>query len=107
MGPLHVRETFAPRRARRFRKGKQYWFSLCTFAPFVVNRVWHLFRRLEAVAGAADGFQVARVLRVGLDFFADTADVDVDRARSDVGGVAPDGVEQMIAGEDASLVARE
>ena len=65
------------------------------------------FGRLEAVAGAAHGFQVARILRVGLDFFADAADVDIDRARGHIGGVAPDGVEQMVAAEDASLVAGE
>ena len=60
---------------------------------------------LEAVAGAAHGFQIARVLRVGLDFFADAADIDIDRTRSDVGRVAPDGVEKMIAAEDASFMA--
>src|SRR5271169_5715870 len=65
------------------------------------------FGGLEAVAGAADRFQIARVLGVRLDLFADAADVDVDGAGSDVGGIAPDGVEQMIAAENASLVARE
>src|ERR1700686_2409316 len=65
------------------------------------------FRGLETVAGAAHGLEIARVLGVGLDFLADAADVDVDRARSDVGGVAPDGVKKVIAAEHASLVARE
>src|SRR6266571_7436380 len=63
------------------------------------------FGDLEAVSGAAHGFKVTRVLGVGLDFFANAADVDVDRARGDVGSVAPDGVKQMVAAEDASFVA--
>src|ERR1051326_811245 len=62
------------------------------------------FWDLEAVAGAADGFQVTGIFRVGLDFFANAANVDIDRARSYEGGVAPDGVEKVITREDASLV---
>src|ERR1700680_2170283 len=65
------------------------------------------FGGLEAVAGAAYGFQVARVFGVRFDFFANAADVDVDGTRSDVRGVAPHGVEKMVAAEDASLVAGE
>jgi hypothetical protein len=64
-------------------------------------------RRFEAISGAAHGFQIARIFRVGLDFFADAADVNIDRTRRHVSGVAPDGVEQVVAAEDASLVARE
>src|SRR5580704_846558 len=64
-------------------------------------------RGLEAVAGAAHGLEIAGIFRVGLDLLADAADVNVDRARGDVGGVAPDGVEKVIAGKHASLVARE
>ena len=63
------------------------------------------FRGLEAVAGAAHGFEVARVFRVGLDFFADAANVNVDRARGHVRSVAPDGIEKMIAGKNAAEVA--
>src|ERR1700686_1576776 len=65
------------------------------------------FRGLESVAGAAHGLQITRVLGVGLDFFADATNVDVDRARSDVGGVAPDGIEQMVATENAPRMAGE
>src|SRR5579863_5645650 len=65
------------------------------------------FGGLEAVSGAAHGFEVAWVLGVGFNFFANAADVDVDRARSNVSSVAPDGVEQMISAEDASFVASE
>ena len=63
------------------------------------------FGGLEAVSGAAHGFQVTRVFGVRLNFFADAADVNIDGAWSDVGGVAPDGVKKMVAAEDASLVA--
>ena len=52
------------------------------------------FGDLEAVASAANGFQIARVLRVGLDLFADAANIDIDRARGDVRSIAPDGIEQ-------------
>jgi len=62
---------------------------------------------LEAVTGAAHRLKIARVLRVGFDFFADAADVDVDGTRGDVGSVAPDGVEKMIAGKNAAEVAGE
>ena len=61
----------------------------------------------KTIAGAAYSFEVAGILRVGLDFFTDAANVDVDRARSDVGSVAPDGIEKMIAGENASQMACE
>lgn len=61
----------------------------------------------ETVPGAADSFEVSRVLGVGLDFFADAADVDVDRARCNVGGVTPHGIEQVVAAEDASFVTGE
>ena len=65
------------------------------------------FWDLEAVSGAANGFQIARVLGVGLDLFADAADIDVDRARGDVRGITPDGIEKMVAAEDASFMASE
>ena len=65
------------------------------------------FGGLEAVSGAAHGFQVTRVFGVGLDFFADASDINVDGAWCDVGGVAPDGVKKVVAAEDASLVAGE
>ena len=62
---------------------------------------------LEAVAGAAHSLQVARILGVGLDFFANAAHVDIDGARGHIGSIAPDRVEKMVTAEDASLVARE
>ena len=65
------------------------------------------FGNLEAVAGAAHGFEVARRLGVGFDLLADAADVDVDRARGDEAGVAPDGVEEVVAAEDAAGMAGE
>src|ERR1700732_1615262 len=62
---------------------------------------------LEAVARAAHGFQVARVFRVGFDFFADAANVNIHRARRHIGSIAPDRIQKMIAGENAAEMARE
>src|SRR4051812_28099483 len=44
----------------------------------------------EAIADAANGEEVLGRARVTLDLLAQVADVDVDRARVPVGGVAPD-----------------
>src|SRR5271157_269875 len=63
------------------------------------------FGDLETVTGAADRFEVARVLGVRLDFFPDTADVDINGTGSHIRSVAPDGVEQMVAREDTSAMA--
>src|SRR3712207_9228544 len=51
-----------------------------------------------------DQLGVARVL---LELLAQVADVDVDRARVAVGGVAPDALEQHRAAEHAAGVARQ
>ena len=59
----------------------------------------------EAVAGAADGLEIAGIFGIGFDLFADAADVDVDGAGGDEARVAPDGVEEMIAAEDAAGMA--
>src|SRR5579863_8234838 len=64
-------------------------------------------RGLEAVSGAADSLQVAGILGIRLDFFTDAADVDIDRAGRDVGRVAPDGVEKVVAAENASFMSGE
>src|SRR4051812_50205871 len=63
------------------------------------------FWRFKAVGGAAHSLEVAGIFRVGLDFLADAANVDIHRTWRDVGGVAPDGIEQLVAGEDAAFVA--
>src|SRR5580658_9443548 len=65
------------------------------------------FGNLEAVACAADGLEVARIFGIGFDFFADAADVDVDGTRGDEAGITPDGVEEVIAAEDAAGMAGE
>jgi len=62
---------------------------------------------LEAIAGAAHGFQIARILRIGFNFFANAANVDVHGSWGDVRRIAPDGVEQMITAEDSTFVAGE
>lgn len=61
----------------------------------------------ETVPSTADGLQIARVFGVVLDLFANTADVDIDRTGRDKAGVAPDGIEQMVAAEDAAGMAGE
>jgi hypothetical protein len=63
--------------------------------------------KLEAVAGAAHRFQVARILRIDLDLLTDAAHINVDRTRSDEAGIAPDGVEQVVAAEDPAGMARQ
>src|SRR5271157_2220765 len=55
------------------------------------------FGNFETVAGAADRLEVAGILRVGFDFLPDATDINIHGAGSHVGGVAPDGVEQMVA----------
>ena len=61
----------------------------------------------EAVTDSAQGFQIARMTGIAFDFFAQPADENVDRARSDEGPFFPDGIKQLVAGEDASAVAGE
>src|SRR3954454_18979661 len=61
----------------------------------------------EAVSDAAYREQVLRLLRIHLDLLAEVADVDVDRARVAVGGIAPDAGQQHVAGEHAARRAGE
>src|SRR5215472_1022275 len=61
--------------------------------------------RLEPVPGAAHGFQIPRVLRIRLDFLPDPAHVYIHGTRSHISGVAPHGVEKMVAAEDPAAVA--
>lgn len=65
------------------------------------------FGRLEAIAGATHGLKVTRILGIGFDFFPNAANVDIDGSRGHVGGIAPDGIEKVIAAEDAALVTGE
>src|ERR1700726_2090011 len=55
----------------------------------------------EQVPGAADGFQVDGILGIAFDFFAQAADVHVHAARSDEAIGAPDGIEKLVARENA------
>src|SRR5229473_8368509 len=55
----------------------------------------------EQVPGAADRFQVDGILRIAFDFFAQAADVHVHAARSDETIGAPDGIEKLVARENA------
>ena len=69
--------------------------------------MYHTSWAFEAIAGAAHGFQVARILRIDLDLLTDAAHIDIDGAGSDKARIAPDGVEQVVAAEDAAGMARE
>ena len=61
----------------------------------------------EEVSSAADCFHEDGMLRIGFDFFAQAADVDVHAARSDEALGAPDGIEQLITSENAIGTGRE
>src|ERR1700733_11632873 len=65
------------------------------------------FWNLEAITGPANGFEIAGIFWIGLDLLADAANVDIDRARSDIRRVAPNGVEQVVAAEDTSCMTGE
>src|SRR5258706_363283 len=54
----------------------------------------------EQVPGAADGFQVDRILGIAFNFFAQATNVNVDAARSDEAIGAPDGIEKVVAREN-------
>jgi len=56
---------------------------------------------LEQIACATDRFQVQGIFRIGFNFFAQAADVDVHAAGRDEAVGAPDGVEELVAREDA------
>src|SRR5579864_3261017 len=55
----------------------------------------------EQVPGSANGFQVDRVLGVAFDFFAQAADVNVHAPRGHEAVRAPDGIEKLVARENA------
>src|SRR3954462_14234626 len=62
--------------------------------------------RLEDVAGTAFGVEQARLV-AGLELAAQVGDEDVDRVRRRHRIVAPDLVEQALAGDDQALVAHQ
>src|SRR5438105_4456207 len=53
----------------------------------------------KSVADAAYGEQILGVFRILLDLLAQVPDVDVNRARVPVGGIAPDPRQQHVASE--------
>src|SRR5262245_29941059 len=61
----------------------------------------------EPVTHASHREEVLRLARVALELLAQVADMDVDRARVAVGGVAPDLLEQHLAGHHAARGAGE
>src|ERR687898_2528620 len=61
----------------------------------------------EAIADPAHREQVLGLLGIALELLAKVPDVDVDRARIPVGGVAPDVLQQALAAEHPPGGARE
>ncbi len=49
--------------------------------------------RTEAVPRSADGSQILRLLGILFDLFAETAHINIDRARSNKGGFAPNRIQ--------------
>ena len=82
-----------------------YTFTLES-ARFNLGRLRSL-GNFESISCPAHGSKITRRLRVGLNFFPDAANVDVDRTRRDEAGIAPDCVEEVIAAEDTAGMTRE
>src|SRR5579859_4340126 len=59
----------------------------------------------EAVARAAYGFQVLRLFRVLLNFFAQLSYVNVHGTRTDEGSVAPHRIKQLVARKNSAHAA--
>src|SRR5258708_19127797 len=51
----------------------------------------------EQIPGAADGFQVDRILGIAFDFFTQAADVNVHAARTDEAIGAPHSIAELVA----------
>src|SRR4029077_9602427 len=60
--------------------------------------------RFEVIADTTERFQILRVAGIAFNLFAQAADVDIDGARGDEGSLLPDGIEELIAGEDAAAM---
>ena len=58
-----------------------------------------LFRRLEFVADFSDGMNKGWSMRVGFDFVAQGCDETVDATLADEAIVAPDGIQNLVAGQ--------
>src|SRR5882724_11033395 len=64
-------------------------------------------RRLKPIARPPHGAKITWVFRIGLDLLANSANIHIHRTRSDIGGITPDCIEQLIAGENAAGVIRK
>ncbi len=65
------------------------------------------FGQLEAIAGSTHRLQVARILRIDLDFLTDAPHININRAGSDKARIAPDRVQQVVAAENPARMARQ
>ena len=57
---------------------------------------------LETIARATDGLEISGALGISLDFLTYAPHIDVHGAWGHKAGIAPDGIEQVIAAEDAA-----
>ncbi len=55
---------------------------------------------LKTITRATYGLEVAGTLRIGFDFLTDAAHIHIHRPRGHEAGIAPDGIQQVIATED-------
>src|SRR4051794_27488633 len=86
------------RRLRRDRSGRRA--VMAGRRPGDGARRRSFLRVPEAVSHTADGEDVLRFLRIGLELLAEMADVDVDGAWVAVRGVAPHARQQHVARVD-------
>src|SRR5579862_4914220 len=71
------------------------------------RRGWVSLALGNAIAGSTDGDDQARFLGGRLELLAQMADVNVDRARVAIRGVAPDRAQQLLAVEQAAGLAHQ
>jgi hypothetical protein len=65
------------------------------------------FGDLEPVSSASHGLKITRIFGINFDLLTDSADVNVNGTRSDEPGIAPNGIEKMVAAKDSAWVAGE
>ena len=71
------------------------------------GRCRQVIGNFETISDAAQGLEILRMAGIGLNLFAQAADVNIDRTRGDKGSLLPDGIEQLIAREDTAAVGGE
>src|SRR5205807_10307917 len=65
------------------------------------------FHDFKTIACAAHGFQILRLLRVLLNFFAQLSYVNIHRTRADEGGIAAYRIKQLVEGKNSAWTLRQ